>query len=326
MSSPEVARALPELVRDGLLTPEQAAPLAAAARGEVVSVRAELRTLLGAGVLALTGAAGLLLERHFEAIGPRAVAVALAAALAGCLLALERRAPPFTWRRAEEPDWIVDGLLLLAIGLLGAELAWLEVQFAALGPRWPWHLLVMSLLAGAAAIRYDSRVAWSLALSTFAAWRGVALVPSASSLERTLLRGGLELRLNLLLCGVVFVALGRLAERSDRKAHFEPASTLLGALAAGLACASGLGESASWPGWAAALALVGGGVAAWAFRRRRLALFALGALGIYVAGTRFLLEIHASSGIGCFWFAASTIGAIVLLVVVQRRFQAGERG
>lgn len=323
MPSPEVARAIPALVRDGVLTPERAAPLLAAARGELVSVRAELRAALGLGVLLITAGVGLFLKAHHEALGPGAIAVSLALAAVGCLVAVARRSPAFTWQRVPEPDWIVDGLLLLAIGLLGADLAWIELQFTPLGAHWSGHLLLMCALTGALAVRFDSIAAWSLALSTFAAWRGVAVTPTAQNLERALFRGEGALRWNLLLCAALFAALGWGLDRADRKRHFEPATTFLAALAAGAALASGLGDAALWPVWALALAALGFGVGRFAFARRRLGLFALGGLGLYVGATRFLFEIPGWYGLGCFWFAATSVGAVVVLVVVHRRFRAG---
>ena len=186
MKSPEVARALPAMVAEGLLTPEQAAPLLAAARGDLVSVRAELRALLGLAVTALTAGVGMWIVEYRERLGPLAIAVLLGLAAAAILILLVRRSPPFTWARAEGRDWTIDGLALLAIGLIGAEIAWIETQFAALGPSWAHHLLLMSLVTGALAIRFDSIPTWTLALATFAAWRGVALMPStAGQLERT---------------------------------------------------------------------------------------------------------------------------------------------
>jgi hypothetical protein len=323
MPSPEVARETPELVRAGVLTPERAAPLLAAARGDLVTVRAELRALLGLGVLLVTAGVGLFLKEHHDALGPATIAALLAFTAAGCLVAVARRSPPFTWERVTEPDWLVDGLLLLAIGLVGADLAWIEVQFTPLGADWAWHLLLMSAVTAALAVRFDSAAAWTLALSTFAAWRGVAVTPTAQNLERTLLRGEGALRWNLLACAAVFALAGWALERHDRKSHFEPATTFLAALAAGIAFASGLGEAALWPLWAVALAGLGFGVARHAFARRRLGLFALGGLGLYVGATRFLFEIPGWYGLGCFWFAATSIGAIVVLVVVHRRFRAG---
>lgn len=323
MPSPEVARAIPEMVRDGVLSPERAAPLLAVARGDLVTVRAELRALVGLGVLLVTTGVGLFLEEHHGALGPGVIALLLALAAGGCLLAVARRSPAFTWQRVPEPDWIVDGLLLLAIGLLGAELAWIELQFTPLGAHWSWHLLLMSAVTAALAVRFDSVAAWALALSTFAAWRGVAVAPTAQNLERAIFRGEGALRWNLLFCAALFAALGWAFDRADRKRHFEPATTFLAALAAGVAFASGLGEAALWPLWALALAALGFGVARHALARRRLGLFALGGLGLYVGATRFLFEIPGWYGLGCFWFAATSVGAVVVLVVVHRRFRAG---
>jgi len=323
MRSPEVARAIPELVRDGVLPPRRAAPLLASARGELVSLRGELRALLGLGVVLVTSGVGLFLKQHHEALGPGVIALLLTLAAAACLVAVVRRSPPFGWQRVPEPDWIVDGLLLLAIGLLGADLAWIEWQFTPLGAHWAWHLLLMSAATAALAVRFDSIAAWSLALSTFAAWRGVAVSPTAQNLERALFRGEGALRWNLLVCAAVFAAAGWALDRFDRKRHFEPATTFLAALAAGVALASGLGEASFWPLWAVGLAALGFGVARLAFARRRLALFALGGLAAYVGVTRFLFEIPGWYGLGCFWFALTSVGAVVLLVVVHRRFRAG---
>lgn len=325
MHSPEVARALPGMVAEGLLTPEQAAPLGAIARGEVVSVRAELRALLGLAVTALLAGLGIWIAENREQLGPVPIAAALGLAAAAVLVVVRRRSPPFTWQRAGERDWTLDGLLLLAIGLIGADLGWIESQFTALGESWPLHLLLMSLITGALAVRYDSLPAWSLALATFAAWRGVALIPaSAGALERTLFAREDRLRGELLLLGACFFVLGRLAERFDRKRHFEPATTLLALLVAGLGLASGLAEDGSWPLWALLLAGLGAGGALWALRRRRRWLFALSVLWAWIAVTRTVFELPGAEFLGCFWPMGSTAGAIVLLVFVHRRFQREE--
>ena len=321
MRSPEAARAIPELVAAGVLTPEQAAPLLAAARGDLVPVRTELRALAALAVTSLVTGAGLLIRERLDELGALPVALLLAVAAGAALVAAWRRSPAFGWGRHDRPDWLLDALVLLALGLAGAELAWIEARFTPLGADWPLHLLAMSLLGGALAVRFDSLPAWSLALATFAAWRGVALSPTAEAVESVLPRSGAGvLRLELLLCALLFLALGVLARRLDRKAHFEPATTFLGVLAAGLAATSGLGEARTWPLWALGLAALGAAATAWAFRRRRRALLALGALALYVAMTRALFELPGANDLGCFWFALSTVGAIVLLSVVHRRF------
>jgi len=323
MRSQEAARAIPELVAAGVLRPEQAAPLLAAARGEVVTVRAGLRWLAGLSVALLTGAAGLLIRDYHDAIGPLGIALLLGLAAALALAFAFRRGAPFTWGRDPGPDWLLDGLVLLAVGLLGADLAWIEVHFTPFGAEWPYHLLAMSLLTGALAVRFDSAPAWSLALATFAAWRGVSIVPGAAALESALGRGDDPVRPQLLLCAALFFVLGRLAVRFGRKAHFEPATTFLALLAAALATSTAL-VSADWAIWNLTLATLGSTAAVWAFRARRRALFALGALALYVAMTRTLFALPFGPSLGCFWFAASTVGVIVLLVAVHRSFRAAE--
>jgi hypothetical protein len=323
MRSPEAARAIPALVAEGVVAPETAAPLLAAARGDLVSVRAELRALLALGVAALTAGIGLFLKEHHEEIGPLTFALLLTLAASASLWALVRRAPAFTWGRSPEADWIVDGLLLLSVSLIGADLAWIETQFTPLGAHWPWHLLAMSLVTAALAVRFDSVAGWSLASTTFAAWRGVSIWPALDRLERSLWGSDEQLlRFNLLVCAGIFVAAGYALARWNRKAHFEPASTFLGVLAAGLAFAFGLAGEALWPVWSLALTVLGLAVTRFAFVKRRLALFALGALGVYVGATRVLFELPFAGALGCFWLAGSTVGAIVLLILVHRRFQA----
>jgi len=312
---------VPDLVREGVLSPDQAARCLALARGDLVPLRAELRALAGLGVALLTSGLGLLLKENLEAIGPTAIAVALTAAALAAGWATARRAPAFSWRRPATGDWIVDALALLTVALVAADLAWIELRFTPLGADWPMHLLLVALVAATLAVRFDSIPTWSLALSTFAAWRGVALVPSARAIERGLLDRDFELRVQLLVCAVVFAAAGWAMRRFDRKSHFEPSTTFAAFVVGAVALGLGLLEGSRWPVWALALVALGVSTATWAFRRRRLGLFAVAAFAAYLGVTRFLF-VADSFAVGCFWLASSTIGGIALLVVLHRRFRA----
>lgn len=322
MRSPEVAAAIPKLVEKGLLAPEAAAPLLRSAQGELLSIRGELRALLYFGVLAVVGGVSLLVKENLDRIGPVTIAVAIGLGAAACLFWTLRRVPRFSWRRAESSDWAFDFLLLLGILLLGADLAYIEAKFTPLGDAWSYHLLFMSLVTGALAVRCDSRTSWSLALSTFAAWRGVAVASVTGSLGR--MDGGGEdaLRLNLMLCGLAFVGAGFAMRRFDLKRHFEPLTTFLGCLA----LLAGLGSLAldprqNWILWAVVFVAAAAGLAAVALKARRFGLFALGALGVYAGISRLAFELVGDAGCGCIWFAGSSLGMIALLWFVQRRFR-----
>lgn len=320
MRSSEVAEAIPKMVERGVLAPETAAPLLRAARGELLSIRAELQAVLYSGVIAVVGGVSLLVKENLERIGPMTVAVAIGLAAAACLGWVLHRVLPFSWQRAESSDWSLDYLLLLGILLLGADLAYIEAKFTPLGTSWSYHLLLMSLVTGALGVRCDSRVSWSLALSTFAAWRGVAAAEVVGGIGDS---SGDSLRWNLMLCGLLFIALGFGMRRFDRKRHFEPLTTFLGCLAllAGLGLFA-LDSLAAWIVWAIVFIAAAAGLAAVALPARRFGLFALGALGVYAGVSRLAFELVDDAGLGCFWFAGSSVAMIALLWIVQRRFRA----
>src|SRR3954454_2193751 len=125
--SPDVAHAIPELVESGILPPEKAPLLLRVARGELLSVHAELRALLYAGVLLILGGVGVLVEQNLERIGPLAIAVALGLAALAALVWVVRVAPPFSWGAAASPHLAFDYILLLGVLLAAADLAFIEV-------------------------------------------------------------------------------------------------------------------------------------------------------------------------------------------------------
>ena len=159
----------------GTLTDAQAAFFGRIARGELVSVRIELQVALWAGVTMVAAGAGVLVKENLAHLGPVTIGAGIALAAALCLWYVARAAPAFSWGAVASPTLAFDYVLLLGVLLIGTDLAYLETQFKILGPNWPWHLLLLSLIQLAFAFRYDSRAVLSLALASFAAWRGVAL-------------------------------------------------------------------------------------------------------------------------------------------------------
>jgi predicted membrane protein DUF2157 len=315
--NPDVARAIPEMVASGLLTPEQAAAALRPARGEILSIRAELRAVLYLGVLAVTTGVGFLLKENLDRIGPGTIALALGLAAVAILAWVERKAPPFSWGKAASPHLALDYLLLLGLLLVAADLAYIEVKFTPLGANWVYHLLLVAALYGLAAFRYDARLIFSLALSTFAAWRGVA----ASRLGLPWEYSAAVVRWNAIAVGVFFLAFGWALRRFDRKAHFEPVATWLGWLLILGALATGIAESATWAAWCLALLVVGTALAIVAARLRRFGLFALGVLAAYGALGRFVVEVVPAEEFGCLWFFGSSILLLVALIFSAHRFR-----
>lgn len=314
---PDVARAIPELVERGLLPREAAPRLQRVASGRLVSVRAELRALLHAGVLLVASGAGLLVAQNLARLGPVTVAVALGLASAGCFAWVARVGPAFSRGKGPAANIAFDYILLLGVLLAGADLAWIEVRFSPLGASWPWHLLPVALLAAAAAFRWDSGLVFSVALSTFAAWAG--LTPQAV-LEGDWWGSPESLRVAAVACGATFVVLGVTLVRSGLKAHFAPVADAFGwlLLFGGLA-AFHLSESSEAPWWAMLSLVLGGVVAVLAGLGRKLVRFGLATFAAWLAASRLAVEAIDEETLLFAWFAGSALALVVGLARAFRR-------
>lgn len=316
--NPDVANAIPKLVEAGVLPPDKAPLLLRVARRELVSVHAELRFLLYLGVLFITGGVGVLVKENLDRIGPVAIATGIGLAAAAALFWVVRVSPPFSWKKVPSPNLAFEYILLLGVLLATADLAYIEFQFTPLGASWAWHLLIVALLTGLAAFRFDSSVLFSLSLTTFAAWRGV----SVARIGAGVFNGSEDVvRWNGIACGVLFVVLGFVLKRTDRKAHFEPVAVYLGWLLALGGLASGLGESGSWLFYSLTLLACGVGLAAVAYRVRRFPLFAFGVLAGYAALTRLIFSVDVFAILGCFWFASTTVLLLFGLIFAHNRLK-----
>ena len=255
----EVISAVGRLENRGLLGPGQAAFVTRVARRELVSIRLELRALLTAGVLMILGGTGLLVKEQFERIGPTAVAAAILAASVLCVAWVARRSEPFSRAEVPSPGLATDSILLLGVLLFGTFLAWVELQFHALGPGWRHHLAVVTAITLAAAFRFDSRPVLSLALTSFAAWRGV---DARLTLRTVFGTPDDAVRWNSIACGALFLLAAWVCTRVRWKAHFEPVWSNLGLLLllGGLLSGAIGTRGREWPAWEAALAVVGGAI------------------------------------------------------------------
>src|SRR5512135_2043621 len=311
--STEVAAAVDRLRADGVLEERQAAPLSRAARGDLLSVRAEIRAALYVGVLLVVSGAGLLLKENAGRLGPSAVAGAVGLAAGACLAWAWRRSAPASWGPSVSPHPAFDYVLLLGALLAAADLAWMEAQSRLLGPAWPLHLLVLALFYGALAYRFDSRMLLSLALASFAAWRGVSL-----SLVHASLGAGdaARLRAEALATGALFAAAGILTARGGKKAHFEDVWVNAGVLLALAGFLSGVFAAPGWPGWLLALLVASAAIAAAAYRWKRTLPFAQAVLAAYLCMMRAVFSGGGSDFAGRMLLAAllgcAALGTIVL--------------
>lgn len=317
--NPDVEKALPHLRAQGILTEEKTALLLRIARGDLLSIYPEIRLLYYAGVLLVTSGAGLLVAENYKSIGPLTVAVALGIAAVASLALAALNSAPFSWQETGSPSIWFDFSLLLGVLLASADLGFIEYQFTPLGANWPWHLLIISVFMFCIAVRYDSRTIFSLALSTFAAWRGVSI----SLIEKPIWQAGVEsLRWNAIGCGVLFVLLAHYLVRSQRKAHFEMVALSLGWLLVLGALFSGCAQRGqNYLVYVAILALTGIGLAWHSFVRKRFLLFILGMLGLYAAMTVLINKAGFGYPFDQIWIAVTSLVLIGILWRTQKHMK-----
>ncbi len=317
--NPDVAQAIPELVNEGILPEEKAHLLLRIARRELVSLNAEIHLLYYLGVFLITAGAGLLVKENYEHIGPLAISCAVGIGALACLAWTARNAPPFTWGKTASSHPAFEYILLLGMLLAAADLAFVEVQFTPLGAGWPWHLLIVAIVMAAAAIRYDSRTLVSLALSTFAAWRGV----SVSLIEKPLWNAaGESVRWNAVACGILFLLMADYSIRRKRKPHFEPIAAHMGwLLILGALVSGGFEPSPEGIICIMTLALTGTALAWHAFRKRRFVLFAFGIFAIYIALTQLVFKARLDFELEMLWIAVTSLALIGLLRKAQRKMR-----
>ena len=318
--NPDVAAAIERLRGDGVLEDLPANLFGRVARRELVTVRLEIRAALYAGVLLLTAGVGLFVKENHERIGPAAIGVAIGVGAAACLVWAARRSAPFAWEEATSAHAGFDYVLLLGALLVATDLAYLETQFELLGPNWPWHLLAVAVLYGFLAYRFDSKMLLSLALASFAAWRGIAV-----SVGRTSLGSGdpARLRVEALACGALFVALGVAAVCRQRKAHFEDVYVNAGLLLVFGGLLSGVfGDRGDrWGAWLLALLLVAAAVAAVGFRAKRTLPFALAVVAAYLGLLRPIFGIRGSEAFPLLLAAVLAALALLFILFARRRMR-----
>lgn len=320
--NPDVAAAVERLRAEGVLSGPRADLFDRVARRGLVTVRIEIRAALYLGVLLVTSGVGLFVKENSDRIGPVTIGIALGLAAAACLFWVFRRSAPFTWRPAPSTHPAFDYVLLLAALLVAADLTYLETQVRVLGPDWPWHLLAVALFYGVLAYRFDSRMLLALALTSFAAWRGVSVSLAGASLGKG---DPSRLRVEALVCGALFVAFGIASERASRKAHFEDVYVDGGLLLILGGLLSGVFAREGWGAWLLVLLLAAGAAAFLAFRFARSLPFALAVVAAWVGLQRLIFEgAGAAMSAALLLSAASAIGAVFLIVFVRRRMRVHE--
>ena len=304
--SPEIET----LRQSGALTDARAASLIARQKREVFSVYPELRLTLWLGVMLIVTGAGILVARNVEKIGPLALALAIAAASAGCY------GYAIWHRRLARSSVIDDFVLLLGALLLSVDLGYVESQFHLLDYGWPRHFLILAILHGVTAYFFDSRTLLCLSLAALAGWMGI------EQRVETLFESTAETSIRALICSGCVLLWRAIDARSRASRTFEP---VFEHFAANLALFGALSltfdHSTRWVGTLLTIAIAAG-VILHGFRSRSESfviysyVYAVIAIDVFIVAELIQEDVALLS-----YLILSTIAAITGLFLLHSRFR-----
>ena len=296
----------------GTITQAQHDTLAAMVRKERVSVYVELSALWYLGVLSFVGGLGWTMRAYVANLGDAAIlsllSLMVAAAFYYCFATVE----PYANTEVESPNLALDYVLYLGCLVLSAEIGYLEYRFH-IFDNWHHHLLIVSVMFGALAYRFDNRFVLSLALSSLAGWLGLRIsgfdIVAADPLRAT-----------ALIYGAFVAGIGTWLSRQGIKAHFLDVYLHLSANVVLAALGSGIGEPGLGLVYLGALLSLCAAAVLLGIRYRRFAFVTYGILYGYGAVSFRLLD-HLGGPTEIFLYGVVT-GTLVLvaLVVLARRF------
>ena len=300
----------------GSISQEQHDTLVALVRKERVSVYLELSALLYIGVLSFVGGLGWTVRADVANLGDAAIIALLSLIVAGAFAYAFAKVGPYAHTEVDSPTLALDYILYLGCLVLSSELAFIESRFHLFGS-WHHHLLLVSIVFGGLAYRFDNRFVLSLALSSLAGWLGIRV----SGLEVV---AADPLRAAAVIYGAFVAGLGTWLYRQGIKAHFHEVYLHLSALSVLSALASGIGEPGLGLMYVSALLSLCAGTIYLGIHYQKFALVAYGVLYAYGAVSYQVAEYVDDAAVISFYGVISGILVLVALVILARQFGRDE--
>jgi hypothetical protein len=299
--------------QQGSITPEQHAHLAGISRREPLSLFLELNVMLYTGVLAFVAGLGWTVATWSHQLGDVLVLIVLSALLALCFRYCFVRAPAWSPQQTAAPTHAFDYVLYLGTLVWCVEFAYIEERFHMLSGQWDIYLLATAAVFFLLAYRFDNRLVLSLALSSLAGWFGLSISHWPTHQDDSYRRYAL-------LYALIVGAGGALLQRLRLKPHFF--ETYLNIATNVLFCAvlSGVFERENRTLWTLALLVACATSLAWGVSRRKVVFVAYAAIYGYVGVSSLLVEQVDDFPFLLFYFVASAIFMLVLLVRIARHF------
>ena len=236
-----------KLYGEGLISPESMEKIRSLPAREPLNLYWEIRTILYAGVLLVTGGLGLWIYKNLESLGHLVILTGVALLGLGCFVYCFLRRAPFSWGKSWSPDGLFDYLLLLGCLLFLIFIGYWQYAYHVFGDRYGLESFIPMVLFFFCAYYFDSMGVLGLAISNLAAWVGITVTPNRLLKDNDF--NSSTLIVTALLLGILLLLAGKLTQRWKIKSHFELAYTNFGLHMTFIASLAGLFHFDNQYGW-----------------------------------------------------------------------------
>jgi len=267
-------------------------------RRDVVPIGNELRALAWLGVMLIATGVGIVVKKHFDQIGPFAVAAFVGAAAIACYAFA-------VWRKSSLRDYVV----LLGALLISADVGFIESQWHLLGSEWQRHFLLLAAVHAAAAYYFGNRAVLSLSIAALATWLGIE--------KRDIFSSETDFAYRTFICAAVLLIWRSANRKTDFNSLFEHSATNIafwGTLTLTAASAT------KYIGLLLTLIVAAGSLIYGLKGRRELFVMYAGVYALIAIDMVIVDLIHEGIFVA-FYLLVSTIAAIAALFAIHVRFQ-----
>lgn len=208
------------LYQHGIVSEDELVSVKAYRSLKIFSVHNELLFLIYVSILLLSAGIGILVYENIDTIGHSIlIALVFFGALA-CFYFAFKKAPLFSWKETFFDNPVFDYVVLFGALLSGTFFGYLQFQYSPFGNSFAIASLLTSVVAFAAAYRFDNRSSLSIAITALAATVGITMTPQAV-LELDVF-DNLPMFYTGIALGAALIVWGEFSERRDLKKHFAP--------------------------------------------------------------------------------------------------------
>jgi hypothetical protein len=318
-----------QLHADGHVSDVSLQKIKTAQSNKLFSLHWELKTMLYLGVLLLSGGLSILVYKNIDTIGHQVILFVIAAVCAGCFFYCFKKKLPYSNTRVVSPNSFFDYILLLGCLTFITFVGYLQFQYNVFGTRYGLATFIPMLVLFFTAYYFDHLGVHSMAITTLAAWVGIAVTP-AHILQQNDFKSETIIITGFLL-GICLIAAGYFSATKKIKQHFEFTYSNFGTH---ILFISTLASMFHFEAIYLLLFLVLGGISYFFYRKaiRERSFYYLLILSLYLyIGLSYcvirLIFDAANTGIGsiyllCMYFILSATGLIFFLIGMNKKIKS----